>query len=207
MSEASGKNFEAILKPTSSRIELKSNNSLGSLKRSMRSPTMKSSRDSVKDNDVKMKKGNGACNENEPTIDHDEHESVGSTDNEIETMSILLKGYKKIYPLVAFIEKYIIKECSDEDDGLNSDPVKINYDSDSFSDSNSKDKSKLPIQSSKLNDKKIEIIIKRRQRKFIKMQLNEAVKEEGVNAENLLGFINQKKINAYLNISNIMRLK
>lgn len=122
-------------------------------------------------------------------------------------MSILLKGYKKIYPLVAFIEKYIIKECSDEDDGLNSDPVKINYDSDSFSDSNSKDKSKLPIQSSKLKDKKIEIIIKRRQRKFIKMQLNEAVKEEGVNAENLLGFINQKKINAYLNISNIMRLK
>ena len=57
MSEASGKNFEAISKPTSSRIELKSNNSLESLKRSMRSPTMKSSRDSVKDNDVKMNKG------------------------------------------------------------------------------------------------------------------------------------------------------
>lgn len=53
------------------------------------------------------------CNDNDPILEQD---SIGSVDNEIETMSILVKGYKKIYPLIEFIEKYIIKECSDDDD-------------------------------------------------------------------------------------------
>lgn len=48
MSEMSNMNLEAGFKPTSSRIELKSNNSFESLKKSMKSPTIKSSRDSVK---------------------------------------------------------------------------------------------------------------------------------------------------------------
>lgn len=35
----------------------------------------------------------------------------------------------------------------------------------------------------------------------------EAAKSEEMNLQNVLGFINQKKINSSLNISNIMRLK
>ena len=195
-------------KPTSSRIELKSIHSVESLKKSI-----KSGRESARENDTKMWKGEGDCNENNP-IDHDERESVESADNEIETMSILVKGYKKIYPLIEFLEKYIIQEWSDEDEGINGEPIKINHNSDSEyednkypNESNLKSKGKSPVRASKLKKTKIENIINRRKRKFIKMQLNEAVKEEGVNAENLLGFINQKKICSYLNISNIMRLK
>ena len=36
--------------------------------------------------------------------------------------------------------------------------------------------------------------------------MEEITKDEKVNLENLLGFINQKKLYSYLNISNIMRL-
>lgn len=35
----------------------------------------------------------------------------------------------------------------------------------------------------------------------------QATKGEELNMQNLLGFINQKKVNSSLNISNIMRLK
>ena len=44
------------------------------------------------------------------------------------------------------------------------------------------------------------------QEKLIISRIEDMTKEEVVNMENLLGFINQKKNHSYLNISNIMRL-
>lgn len=93
--------------------------------------------------------------------------------------------------------------------------MKIRHESDSESelnynlnkDINGRLKQDAKPQSSKISQSKLESVIMKQQRKFIRGQLQEAVKEEGVNAENLLGFINQKKLNSYLNISNIMRLK
>ena len=195
MKQASGKELDANnSKLTSSRIELKSNHSIESLKRSL-----KNGRESARENDTKIKKGDGVFHENDTFIANEEQESIDSMESEIETMSILIKGYKKIYPLVEFIEKYIIREWSDEEEGINGEPIKINHESDSefenskqHSESKVKNKGKSPIQASKLKINKIESMVNRKQRKFIKMQLNEAVKEEGVNAENLLGFINQK---------------
>jgi hypothetical protein len=41
---------------------------------------------------------------------------------------------------------------------------------------------------------------------LIHTRIEEITKDEIMNLENLLGFINQKKLHSYLNISNIMRL-
>ena len=199
-------------KPTSSRIELKSNHSIESLKRTLKSPTMKSERDSKRENESNIKKGDKILDENEPIINQEDPDSIYSIENEIDTMSILLKGYKKVYPLIEFIEKYIFQEWSDDDDGCNVVPIRYHSDSDLEEDKNQIELDKIikgkhsPNQSA---TKKVKIgnIIERRQRKFIRQQLKDAVREEGINAENLLGFINQKKINSYLNISNIMKLK
>ena len=92
-------------KPTSSRIELKSNHSIESLKRTLKSPTMKSERDSKRENESNIKKGDKILDENEPIINQEDPDSIYSIENEIDTMSILLKGYKKVYPLIEFIEK------------------------------------------------------------------------------------------------------
>lgn len=81
------KNFNAKdlpakdLKSTSSRIELKSNRSAESAKKTPHVP--KSERESKPDNDARQhdKLGN-------------DNESMESIENEIETMSILTKGYK-----------------------------------------------------------------------------------------------------------------
>ena len=133
---------------------------------------------------------------------NDEQESIDSMENEVETMSILAKGYKKIYPLIEFLESYLIHEYTDEDEGFNGIPMKIDHNSDSEdmdqnndnSSSNTKnEKFRSPSTSKPLSKKdKIHKMIQKQQKKFIKTQLKEAVKEEGVNAENLLGFINQK---------------
>lgn len=44
------------------------------------------------------------------------------------------------------------------------------------------------------------------QEQLIINRIQDITKEEVFNLENLLGFINQKKLHSYLNISNIMRL-
>lgn len=198
-------------KPMSSRIELKSNQSVKSLK----SQTMKSGRDSKREFDSKVKKGDKVFKDNENLNMNDDQDSMDSMENEVETMSILLKGYKKIYPLVEFLERYLVQEYADEDESFNGIPVKIRYDSESDVEESEKEKKGeikqnkgiTPKQTSALTHKNVESIVQKRQRRFIRAQLKEAVREEGVNAENLLGFINQKKLNSYLNISNIMRLK
>lgn len=202
------------VKQSLSRIELKSNKSIESLK-NMKSPSMKSGRDSKREVDGKVKKGDKIYNENDNSNQHDDNPSIDSMENEIETMSILVKGYKKIYPLIEFLEKYIIQEYTDEEEGYNGIPMKVNHNSDTETengDAKPGDKSKpgthLPgKQANGMQKQKLEKVIFKKQKRFIKRQLEEAVKEEGVNAENLLGFINQKKLNSYLNISNIMRLK
>lgn len=194
-------------KRSSSRIELKSNQSIDSLK-NLKSPNFKNGSESKREGDNKMKKGDKIYNENGDSHFNEDQESIDSMDNEIETMSILVKGYKKIYPLIEFLEKYIIHEYSDEDDNFQGIPMKINHDSDVESEKDQNEANqKGPHQASAMSPENLENIILKRQKKFIRMQLQEAVKEEGVNAENLLGFINQKKLNSYLNISNIMRLK
>ena len=198
-------------KPTSSRIELKSNHSIDSLKRTLKSPTVKSGRDSKRESEDKIKKGDKIFNESGPIANNEDPESIYSIENEIDTMSILVKGYKKVYPLIDFLEKYIFQEWSEDEEGMNSAPINYNSDSDLEEDKNQIDLNKN-IKAKKETDlaaknKKIGGIIERRQRRFIKQQLNDAIKEEGINVENLLGFINQKKVNSYLNISNIMKLK
>lgn len=198
-------------KPMSSRIELKSNQSVKSLK----SQTMKSGRDSKREFDSKVKKGDKVFGDNDNLNMNDDQDSIDSMENEVETMSILVKGYKKIYPLVEFLERYLVQEYADEDESFNGVPIKIRYDSDTDTEKpepgakndNKQSKAISPKQPSVLTHKDVGSIVQKRQRRFIRAQLKEAVKEEGVNAENLLGFINQKKLNSYLNISNIMRLK
>ena len=197
------------VKQSASKIELKSNQSAESIK----SGLMMSARDSKREYDSKIKNDNRFKDNGILDTNHDQ-ESMDSMDNEIETMSILVKGYKKIYPLIEFLENFLVDEFSDEDEGFNSVPSKINHDSDSEAlELANIDKLGEKFASSGVDSKqmskldRIEKIIRRQQRKFIRSQLAEAVREEGVNAENLLGFINQKKLNSYLNISNIMRLK
>jgi len=183
-------------KKSSSRIELKSNQSLKSLN----------------ENKSKIKGGDGAIsgdiNSKEQDLGKvnkgDEQESTDSMDGEVETMSILVKGYKKIYPLIEFLEKFLVFEYLDDEDNFNGPPVKIIPESDSDSPENTTD---INNRIKNKEGKPIESVILNQQKKFIKAQLKEAVKEEGLNAENLLGFINQRKLNSYLNISNIMRLK
>ena len=193
------------LNKSSSRIELKSNQSLQSLK--------EKTAEKVKKEDTKMKKGDKIYNEQDPSkMKLEEAESIDSMENEIETMSILVKGYKKVYPLIEFLEKFLIQEYIDDEDGYNGPPIKIRQDSDSELESELqefKDQNRnASIKSNKrISEQNINASILSQQKRFIRAQLKEAVKEEGVNAENLLGFINQKKLNSYLNISNIMRLK
>ena len=172
---------------------------------------MKSGRDSKRESEDKIKKGDKIFNESGPIANNEDPESIYSIENEIDTMSILVKGYKKVYPLIDFLEKYIFQEWSEDEEGMNSAPINYNSDSDLEEDKNQIDLNKN-IKAKKETDlaaknKKIGGIIERRQRRFIKQQLNDAIKEEGINVENLLGFINQKKVNSYLNISNIMKLK
>jgi hypothetical protein len=44
------------------------------------------------------------------------------------------------------------------------------------------------------------------QEMLIRTRIEDITKDEKLNLENLLGFINQRKLHSYLNISNIMRL-
>jgi len=190
----------------SARIELKSNKSSESFKKS---PSINSSKGQMRENEQHVKDSKIP---NEKMGSHED--SIDSLENEMETMSILVKGYKKVYPLIIFMEKYLVQEYSDEDDGFNGIPAKINYDSEDDLEPNAHQTPNLernvnatPIKASQVDQKKITSILNARQKRFVRSQLQEAIKEEGVNAENLLGFINQKKLNSYLNISNIMRLK
>lgn len=186
-------NFSKMDKETQKEkkiIELKSNKSNDSFKKSLKSAS------SARDQKREIGKRD--------ILRSQEDESVDSIENEVETMSILVKGYKKLYPLVEFLEKFIVQEYADEEDGFNGVPVKVKYDSDSESVRTPKSN---PEKASSMPQPKLNSILTKKQRAFVKQQLEEAVKEEGVNAENLLGFINQKKLNSYLNISNIMRLK
>lgn len=200
-------------KPSTSRIELKSNQSVESIKSNL----MMSGRDSKREFEGKNKRGDQIFQEGDKMPINEEQESIDSMENEIETMSILVKGYKKIYPLIEFLEKYIIQEYTDEDEGFNGIPMRINHDSDSEEEEKNNESNNLQKKKDQFTSpsgakpvskrEKINKLVQKQQKKFIKAQLEEAVREEGVNAENLLGFINQKKLNSYLNISNIMRLK
>jgi len=97
-------------------------------------------------------------------------------------MSILHKSYKKIYPILRKFESFLVTEL--KDDKVESAAGR------KLSESQSK---KL---TNRLGDQE-EMIIKRTE---------DITENESFNLENLLGFINQKKLNSYLNISNIMRL-
>ncbi|CAI2375933.1 unnamed protein product [Moneuplotes crassus] len=110
--------------------------------------------------------------------------SASTDDSDGEPMSIFHKGYKKIYPILKEFEKYLVKE-----DNLQS---KLN----NFS-TDQKDTLK--------NKERFQYKVSE-QEKLIKSRIEEITKNEEVNLENMLGFINQKKLNSYLNISNIMRL-
>ena len=102
-------------------------------------------------------------------------------------MSIFHRGYKKLYPIIREFEKYLVKEVSYFDKLKNpSHP------------SQSSKKANPPKE--RFDHKPTE------QEELIRSRIEEITKDEVVNLENLLGFINQKKLNSYLNISNIMRL-
>jgi hypothetical protein len=91
----------------SSRIELKSNTSLEDMKKNLKSPSLKGN-DSKREAE-KVKKGDKLYDENGfQNMKQEEQESIDSGDNEVETMSILVKGYKKIYPLIEYLETFII---------------------------------------------------------------------------------------------------
>lgn len=101
------KNNLSESKRSSSRIELKSNTSLEDMKKNLKSPGLKGN-DSKREAE-KVKKGDKLYDENDShNMKPEEQESIDSGDNEIETMSILVKGYKKIYPLIEYLEKFLI---------------------------------------------------------------------------------------------------
>jgi hypothetical protein len=92
------------------------------------------------------------------------------------------KAINKIYPIIKRFEEFWVNEISDKrlDVGIKG----------KFS---MKEQDKLK----KRLDEQEEMIITRAE---------EITKDEALNLENLLGFINQRKLYSYLNISNIMRL-
>lgn len=101
------KNNLSESKRSSSRIELKSNTSLEDMKKNLKSPSLKGN-DSKREAE-KVKKGDKLYDENDShNMKPEDQESNDSGDNEIETMSILVKGYKKIYPLIEYLEKFLI---------------------------------------------------------------------------------------------------
>lgn len=99
-------------------------------------------------------------------------------------MSILHKSYKKIYPIIKEFEKFCVNETTDD---RNFNMV-------------FKDKNKGNEEFKKLKKRLDE------QEQLVVHRIEEFTKDEKVNLENLLGFINQKKLHSFLNISNIMRL-
>lgn len=99
-------------------------------------------------------------------------------------MSILHKSYKKIYPIIKEFEKFCVTETTDD---RNFNMV-------------FKDKNKANEEFKKLKKRLDE------QEELVVHRIEEFTKDEKVNLENLLGFINQKKLHSFLNISNIMRL-
>lgn len=96
-------------------------------------------------------------------------------------MSILHKSYKKIYPIIKKFESFCVTELKDQKNlGIIKKPSKET--------------------DSRLKHKR------REQEKLMLERIEEVTKDEKFNLENLLGFINQRKLHSYLNISNIMRL-
>lgn len=98
-------------------------------------------------------------------------------------MSILHKSYKKLYPIIKKFEDYWIKETTEDKKNASS-----------FQENKSK------LEKAKLKERLDE------QEDLVRTRIEDITKEEVLNLENLLGFINQKKLHSYLNISNIMRL-
>jgi hypothetical protein len=101
------KNNISDLKQSSSRIELKSNRSPEEMKKLLNTPSLKDM--NLKREGDNVKKGDKVYDEHDPqNMKTDEQDSMDSADNEVETMSILVKGYKKIYPLIEFLEKFLV---------------------------------------------------------------------------------------------------
>lgn len=92
-------------------------------------------------------------------------------------MSILHKNYKKLYPILKKFETFLVKETFDNKHKSKNIDIRLKYDE-------------------RISE----------QEKLIISRIEDITKDEDLNLENLLGFINQKKLHSYLNISNIMRL-
>jgi len=109
----------------------------------------------------------------------------------LETFSILHRGYKKVYPAIVALEEMLFKEKGDET---------VRPEGSLF-----EQRSEAAI-----TPKPQEISAdpsKSREEREAALRMRIATKSEKLNLQNILGFINQKKVNASLNISNIMRLK
>ena len=110
----------------------------------------------------------------------DTHSEIG-----LESFSILHKGFRKLYPILSKLEDLLIKEKEDPEKPVGS----------LFEKSESRDQQRTQVTPMTPEEKEAEAHMK------------QACASEELNMQNMLGFINQKKINASLNISNIMRLK
>jgi len=94
------------------------------------------------------------------------------------------EAINKLYPIIKTFEGYLIKEATLEERLKN------------FTTQGKSEQ----IHKDRLHNKLSE------QEELIQKRIEEITKDEKVNLENILGFINQNKLNSYLNISNIMRL-
>ena len=110
----------------------------------------------------------------------------------IETFSILHRGYKNIYPAIVALEELLIKENGDEtvrpQGSLFEQKSEI---------------ARTPKPSHNISNDNL----RTKEEREAGLRMKISTKGDSLNLENILGFINQKKVNASLNISNIMRLK
>lgn len=93
-----------------------------------------------------------------------------------------IRVINKLYPIIKKFETFCVKEHQSLKPTASSQNSNLKFEKDKLQ--------------KRLGDQE-ELVINK---------MEELTKDEDLNLENLLGFINQKKLHSYLNISNIMRL-